>query len=79
LGRAWARGLDNHNCSVSELELTLEEGLEEGFEEGFEEGREERREERLLRGRLLRWANVDHLSGEAADLVSGVPKAGTRL
>ena len=46
---------ENHNCSISEVEVT--------------------RQDSALHGQLVRWAASDHLSGEAADFVSGKPDA----
>ncbi len=44
---------ENHNCSITEVEVELQDGN--------------------LRGQLLQWAACTHLSGEAAELVSGSP------
>ena len=44
---------ENHNCSITEVEVELQDGN--------------------LRGQLLQWAACTHLSGEAAELVSGTP------
>lgn len=48
--------VENHNCSISEIEMQYNSGL--------------------FAGRLLVWANTNHLSGEAAQFVSGTPKPG---
>jgi broad specificity phosphatase PhoE len=49
------RSGENHNCSISELELTLDAPTG------------------VISGELKRWAACDHLSGVAADFVSGTP------
>ncbi|HLI07105.1 MAG TPA: histidine phosphatase family protein [Ktedonobacteraceae bacterium] len=47
------RGRENHNCSITLIELAYANGR--------------------LAGALKAWASHAHLSGEAADLISGSP------
>lgn len=44
---------ENHNCSISEVEVELHGDT--------------------LYGNLIRWAAIEHLSGPAAEMISGVP------
>ncbi len=46
--------IQNHNCSVSELQMQYIDNT--------------------WHGELLRWADISHLHGSAAELVSGVPE-----
>lgn len=49
----WLRLSQNHNCSITEIQVDNHDGV--------------------LEGELVRWADVSHLSGNAAEFISSFP------